>query len=161
MTFALVCIAAAGLALLVSCVCDLRRFEIPDTLSVVILAAAVGFGFATPGFEWLWHAGGLLVMFGIGLALFAAGWMGGGDIKLLVATAAWTGLKGLPGYLVGVCLAGGVLAIILLVSRAGFRTAGFEPERMPGPLQPGAPMPYALAIAGGAFWWVTTVRPFG
>jgi prepilin peptidase CpaA len=161
MTVALACGAAAALALLIACVCDLRRFEIPDILSVVILLAAVGFGFATPGFAWLWHGGGLLVMFGLGLVLFAAGWMGGGDIKLLVATAAWTGLQGLPAYLLGVSLAGGLLAIVLMASRAGFRTAGFAPDRMPGPLQPGAPMPYALAIAGGAFWWATTTNPFG
>jgi prepilin peptidase CpaA len=161
MTFALICAGATALALLAACVCDLRRFEIPDSLSVVILLSALGFGFATPGFEWLWHAGGVALMFAIGLALFAAGWMGGGDIKLLVATAAWTGLSGLPSYLVGVALAGGVLALVLLASRAGFRTAGVAPERMPGPLQPGAPMPYALAIAGGAFWWVFTAKPFG
>lgn len=161
MTVALACVAAAALSLLIACACDLRRFEIPDTLSVVILIGAIGFGLATPEFGWLWHAGGLLVMFGIGLALFAAGWMGGGDIKLLVTTAAWTGLQGLPAYLVGVSLAGGVLAIVLLASRAGFRTAGIAPDRMPGPLQPGAPMPYALAIAGGAFWWAATTNPFG
>lgn len=161
MTLPMLCAGVAALCLLVACACDLRRFEIPDTLSILILLSAIGYGLATPGFDWLMHGGGLAVMFAGGLALFAAGWMGGGDIKLLVATAAWSGLNGLPAYLVGVSLAGGVLALVLLVSRAGFRTAGIAPDRMPGPLQPGAPMPYALAIAGGAFWWVLTVRPFG
>jgi Flp pilus assembly protein protease CpaA len=85
--------------------------------------------------------------------------MGGGDIKLLVATAMWTGLKGLPAFLVGVSLAGGLLALLLLGSRALAGAAGRTPDALPGPLRPGAPMPYALAIAGGAFWWAARSLP--
>jgi prepilin peptidase CpaA len=160
-TLALLAAGAAALALLVSCVCDLRRFEIPDTLSVVILLAAFAFGLATPGFEWLWHLAGLGLMFAVGLGLFAAGWMGGGDIKLLVAVAMWTGLGGLPALLVGVSLAGGALALVLLGSRAVLKASGMPFETMPGPLKPGAPMPYALAITGGALWWAAKSWPLG
>jgi prepilin peptidase CpaA len=160
-TLPLLFIGLAAAALLASCLADLRRFEIPDTISIVILGSAVAFGLATPGFEWLWHAGGLALMFAIGLGLFAIGWMGGGDIKLLVATAAWTGLKGLLPFLLGVTLAGGIVALVLLASRSAFRAAGFPADRMPGPLQPGAPMPYALAITGGAFWWAAQTWPLG
>jgi prepilin peptidase CpaA len=158
-SLALLAAGAAALALLISCICDLRRFEIPDTLSVVILLAAFAFGLATPGFDWLWHLAGLGLMFAVGLGLFAAGWMGGGDIKLLVATAMWTGLAGLPAFLVGVSIAGGALALVLLGSRAALKAAGLAFDRMPGPLRPGAPMPYALAIAGGAFWWAARSWP--
>jgi prepilin peptidase CpaA len=160
-SIALVAAGAAGLALLVSCLCDLRRFEIPDTLSIVILLSACAFGLATPGFEWLWHLAGLGVMFAVGLGLFAAGWMGGGDIKLLVATAMWTGLQGLPSFLLGVSLAGGGLAMVLLGSRAALKAAGVETDRMPGPLRPGAPMPYAIAITGGAVGWAAHSWPLG
>lgn len=159
MTIALLAVGAAALSLLISCLCDLRRFEIPDTLSVVILVSAAVFGFVTPGFDWLWHLAGLGLMFAVGLGLFAAGWMGGGDIKLLVATALWTGLQGLPAFLLGVSLAGGGLAIVLLGSRAALKAAGVGMDRMPGPLRVGAPMPYALAIAGGAFWWAAMSWP--
>lgn len=159
MTIALVAMGAAGLALLMSCLCDLRRFEIPDTLSIVILLSACAFGLATPGFDWLWHLAGLGVMFAVGLGLFAAGWMGGGDIKLLVATALWTGLQGLPAFLLGVSLSGGMLAMVLLASRAALKAAGVSFDSMPGPLRPGAPMPYAIAIAGGAFWWAARSWP--
>lgn len=159
MSIALSAVGAAGLALLISCLCDLRRFEIPDSLSIVIILTACTFGFATPGFDWLWHLAGLGVMFAVGLGLFAAGWMGGGDIKLLVATALWTGLQGLPSFLVGVSLAGGGLALVLLTSRAALKAAGVSFERMPGPLRPGAPMPYAIAITGGAFWWAAKSWP--
>jgi prepilin peptidase CpaA len=158
-SLALLCVGAAGLALLIACLCDLRRFEIPDTLSIVILLSAFAFGLATPGFEWLWHLAGLGLMFAVGLGLFAAGWMGGGDIKLLVATAMWTGLQGLAPFLLGVSLAGGGLAIVLLGSRAALKATGVAHERMPGPLRPGAPMPYAIAITGGALWWAMRAWP--
>jgi prepilin peptidase CpaA len=158
-TIALFAVGAAALALLISCLCDLRRFEIPDTLSIVILLSAGAFGLVTPGFDWLWHLAGLGLMFAVGLGLFAAGWMGGGDIKLLVATALWTGLQGLPPFLLGVSLAGGALAIILLASRAALKASGVAMENMPGPLRPGAPMPYAIAITGGAFWWAARSWP--
>lgn len=153
MTLPLICIALTGLLLLIACGTDLHRFEIPDSVSVATIALAVAFGFTQPDFPWIWHAAGFALMFAVGLGLFAVGWMGGGDIKLLVATAAWTGLKGLPEYLVGVTLAGGLLAITLLAGRAAFARAGAAPDAMPGPLRPNAPLPYAIAIAGGAFWW--------
>ncbi len=152
--------ALAGGLLLTACLFDIRKFEIPDSISVGIIVLAVAYGFVVPGFEWGWQAAGLATMFAVGLALFAAGWMGGGDIKLMVATAAWTGLKGLPEFLVGVTLAGGVLAIGLLAGRAAFARSGAPAERMPGPLKPGAPLPYAIAIAGGAFWWAYATRAF-
>ncbi len=31
---------------------------------------------------------------------------------------------------------------------------------MPGPLQPGAPLPYAIAITAGAAFWATKALPF-
>jgi prepilin peptidase CpaA len=151
----------AGLSLLVACVCDLRRFEIPDRLSILLLTTALLFGVVTPGFAWGWHAAGLAMMCVLGLGLFAIGWMGGGDIKLMMGMSAWTGLFGLPAFILGTVLAGGALAAVLLVSRAGFSLAGFEAGRMPGPLRPGAPMPYAIAIAGGAFWWASRALPLG
>jgi prepilin peptidase CpaA len=161
MNWGLIFAGIAGLSLLVACVCDLRRFEIPDSLSILLLATAVLFGLVTPGFAWGWHAAGLGMMFALGLGLFAIGWMGGGDIKLMVGMSAWTGLFGLPAFLLGTVLAGGALAGVLLLSRRGLSLAGFEAERMPGPLKPGAPLPYAIAIAGGAFWWASKTLSLG
>ncbi|MCG2840565.1 prepilin peptidase [Sandaracinobacter sp. RS1-74] len=149
----------AGLMLLIAALCDIRRFEIPDSLSIAILALAVAYGLTQPGFPWLWHGASLLLMFGIGAGLFAIGWMGGGDVKLLVASAAWTTLKGLPMLLAGVMLAGGVLAILLLAGRAVAKRAGAPADSMPGPLREGAPLPYAIAIAGGIFWWAWRTWP--
>jgi prepilin peptidase CpaA len=98
-------------------------------------------------------------MFAAGALLFAIGWMGGGDIKLLTGTAAWVGLKGLPLQLAGVALAGGLLSLVLILVRAGCRRAGIQPEHMPRIFRPDAPLPYAVAIAAGTFWWAWRFWP--
>jgi prepilin peptidase CpaA len=147
---ALACLVAAAIA-------DIRAYEIPDGLSIALLATAIGYGVLTPGFGWLSHGAAVLLMFGIGLLLFARGWMGGGDVKLLVAVAGWTGLSGLVGQLTAVALAGGMLALVLIIARRGF--AGRPAETLPKLFRPDAPLPYAIAIAAGTGWWAQTAWP--
>lgn len=143
---ALACLVAAAIA-------DMRTFEIPNPLSIGLLASAVGYGLVTPGFDWLMHGASLLVMFGAGLLIFSRGWMGGGDIKLLVALAAWTPLSGLLLQLALVGIAGGALALVLIIARRGAAAAGRTPESVPRMFRNDAPLPYAVAILAGAAWW--------
>ena len=143
---ALACLVAAAIA-------DMRTFEIPNALSIGLLAAAVGYGLVTPVFDWLMHGASLVAMFTVGLAVFSRGWMGGGDIKLLVALAAWTPLGGLLLQLALVGIAGGVLALVLIIARRGAAAAGRSPETVPRMFRNDAPLPYAAAILGGAVWW--------
>ena len=153
---ALACVlAAAGF--------DLRRYEIPDGLSVALLVTAAGFGLLTPGFSWVSHLVAPLIMFGLGLAAFHFGWFGGGDVKLLVGISAWTGLGtllplgGLPMLLVMVSVAGGGLVLLLIIGRR--LAAGTAAEQLPPMLRPGGPVPYAVAIAAGTLWWALTTPP--
>jgi prepilin peptidase CpaA len=143
---ALACLVAAAIA-------DMRTFEIPNGLSIALLATAVGYGLVTPGFGWLSHGAAVMVMFGLGLLLFSRGWMGGGDIKLLVALAGWTGLPGLPMQLAFVGIAGGGLALVLIIARRGLPAAGLASATLPRMFQGDAPLPYAVAILAGAAWW--------
>lgn len=159
-----VIIALIGLAcLLTAALVDIFRFEIPDSLSIVLLATAMLYGLATPGFGWLSHLAAPVIMFGVGLFIFSRGWMGGGDIKLLVALAAWTGLAGLPLQLVSIAIAGGALSLVLLVARGGLAlfasSAGRLPETLPKVLRKDAPLPYAVAIAAGTLWWAAAAWP--
>jgi prepilin peptidase CpaA len=147
---ALACLVAAAIA-------DIRAYEIPDGLSIALLATAIGYGVLTPGFGWLSHGAAVLLMFGIGLLLFARGWMGGGDVKLLVAIAGWTGLSGLVGQLTAVALAGGMLALVLIIARRVL--AGRPAKTLPKLFRPDAPLPYAIAIAAGTGWWAQTAWP--
>ncbi len=64
----------------------------------------------------------LLAGIGCGLVIFALaaicwwrGWLGGGDVKLLAATALLVPPPLVPGYVVAVALAGGVLALLYLL----------------------------------------------
>ncbi|WP_416907606.1 MAG: prepilin peptidase [Polymorphobacter sp.] len=153
-------LAAGALACaLVAAGWDMVKFEIPDEISIVLIALAAAYGLVTPGFDWLSHAGAPVLVFAVGLFLFARGWMGGGDIKLLTALASWTGLAGLPLLLVGTALVGGGLALVLLVARR-FNAAGQGPRV----LHRGAPLPYAVAILGGVLffaWQAWRVWPLG
>lgn len=53
-----------------------------------------------------------------GFALFAAGWIGGGDAKLAAVTALWLGADHTPAYLLYATLFGGALTLALLLFRA-------------------------------------------
>ncbi|GGE11188.1 hypothetical protein GCM10011529_16940 [Polymorphobacter glacialis] len=156
---ALGCVLAAAIA-------DIRRFEIPDGLSIALVATAIVYGLATPGFVWWSHIAAPLGFFALGLFVFSRGWMGGGDIKLMTGIAAWTGLEGLLAQFVATALAGGILALALIVARRvlaspALASRAFASRRagMPRVFQSDAPLPYAIAIAAGTFWWAAKAWP--
>jgi prepilin peptidase CpaA len=80
--------------------------------------------------------------------MFAAGKLGGGDVKLLASAGLWFDLAGALWLLVAVALAGGVLALLVLV----LRTIDWSDEkrRRVVLLRPGGGIPYGVAIAAGA-----------
>lgn len=93
---------------------------IANRVSVLLV---VVFALVAPltGMEWAaygWHfAAGALVL-AVTFGLFAMGGMGGGDAKLLAATAVWMGLNiQLVQYLVASTLIGGLLTIAILLYR--------------------------------------------
>jgi len=53
----------------------------------------------------------------ITFALFARGWIGGGDAKFTSAIALWLGLEPLPNFLLLAAVMGGLLTITLLLVR--------------------------------------------
>lgn len=84
-----------------------------------------------------------LLILAIGMPAFAAGWFGGGDIKLLAAIGLWLDFNAVVGMIVAVLMAGGVLALVYLAARRVTR---------PNPQSPNdyAKVPYGLAIVFGA-----------
>ena len=149
-------LAAALLALgfpailLAAALRDMARRRIDNGLSLALALlyppAALLAG-ADPG-EVAWHLGAGGATLAGGLALAAAGLLGGGDGKLLAAAACWTGFAALPALLVAVALAGGALALVSILVRA---VSGRRAKRRPGGL---ADMPYgpAIALGGVAVW---------
>ncbi|HVY33549.1 MAG TPA: prepilin peptidase [Caulobacteraceae bacterium] len=135
---------------------DVTTFTISNRLNAVLVVA---FCLAAPlsgapigliGLNLAVGAAGLL----IGMGLFALGWIGGGDAKLLAAASLWLGWPALTTFLLATTLAGGALAILLLGLRAQLvrnhtpALAGWM-ERL---TTPGAPAPYGVAIACGALF---------
>lgn len=150
------CLIALAMLLLLAAWQDLRTMHIADAVSLAIVAA-----FA------LWASSGLArgtislptvgvalacaaVMFGAGAAAFAAGALGGGDVKLLAATSLFAGPGLMSDFLLVTTLVGGALGVAVL---AGAPI---------GPLAPAAgatirtrlrgSLPYGPAIAAGGLW---------
>ena len=91
-----------------------------------------------------------VIVFAAGFVLFAVGGLGGGDAKLAPGAVLWVGYDGLLEFVFAMTLAGGVLAIVLLLLRSGLRAASVPQERLPMVLQRASPVPYGIAISAGA-----------
>ncbi|HXQ52446.1 MAG TPA: prepilin peptidase [Stellaceae bacterium] len=142
-----VALAVYAVALAAAGVGDVVRFQIPNGLSVALVLAFVLFAPALPLAVTAWHLATGLAVLAATAAGFALRLMGGGDAKLIAATALWLGWRNLMPFLVLMVLAGGVLGLVVLVARR------FAPD----PVAPGRwysrvlardeGVPYGLAIA--------------
>ena len=98
---------------------DLASYTIPNTLSVAIIFIFLAFAMIVglPGSQFGAHLAAGLVALAAGFALFAAGFIGGGDAKLFAATALWFGFGDLLSYALVAALLGGLLTVTLLIIR--------------------------------------------
>ena len=128
---------------------DLWRLKISNWLSAAIIVAAFVAVILAGPVASLWQNvavfAGLLVA---GTIAFAFGKMGGGDVKLLAATGLWFDLAGAGRMIVAVMLAGGIVAIAVLILRT-LKWSQEARERV-AILRPKGGIPYGVAIAGGA-----------
>ena len=82
------------------------------------------FGLGAPGFDWA--AGG--ACFAFGLLVFARCWLGGGDVKVMAGSACWAALA---AQVLLIAIAGGVLALVLMLLRRGLAVAGVTGDNAP------------------------------
>ena len=100
------CFALAGAA------CDLRSRRIPNRLTGAALLAALAGNTGMDGVRGLIASlAACLVAGAVFSIMFFMGGMGGGDVKLMAAIAAFAGLSHLPQLLLATALAGGVFAV--------------------------------------------------
>ena len=132
---------------------DLLTMTISNRLSLALAAGfflltlVTGMSLAAIGMHLA--AAALVLVFSFGF--FSQGWIGGGDAKLVAATALWFGFDYLLDYLIYASLFGGVLTLVLIQ---------FRRLPLPGPLarQPwilrlhetGGGIPYGIALAAAA-----------
>jgi prepilin peptidase CpaA len=97
------------------------------------------------------------------LVIYMRGWIGGGDVKLLVALTIGLPLTGVVQLLTATALAGGVLALVHMMMRLlpypRLAPAGSSLVRRVYAIERWrhlrhAPLPYGVAIACGGIWTV-------
>jgi prepilin peptidase CpaA len=104
-----------------SAVSDTLSMTIANRVPLILLGT---FAIVAPltGMEWTvfgWHLIAGVMVLAVTFAMFAIGAMGGGDAKLLAATAVWMGFGTLlVQYLVASAFIGGLLTLLILSYRA-------------------------------------------
>jgi prepilin peptidase CpaA len=116
-TIGQVVLIAAGAVLLAAAAQDFLDYVIPNRLVLALVALYPIYILASGNnVDWL---GGLLVglaMLAAGLLLFGFRLVGGGDAKLLAATALWAGPSLLLPFLLLTAFSGGVLAMMVIAT---------------------------------------------
>ena len=136
--FALGLLAVLALLLLAAGIEDAHKRTIANLTNAAIALLAPAWWWAQGLPLWptmalqLAFAGLMLVIFA---GLFAAGMMGGGDVKLIAALALWLPVSPFLTMLLVMSIAGGAVTLIMLVERR------FRPRE--GQLE----IPYGVAIA--------------
>jgi len=149
-TFVLLIFPAAMVA---AALCDLGSMTIPNKLSaalaVLFVPCALLLG-ASLGMIGVHLATGFAVLL-LGMALFAAGWIGGGDAKILAGIGLFVGPAALGPFLLIAGLVGAGVTILLLVFRRIPIPAGLHSQdwllRLHDERQ-GVPYGVALGAAG-------------
>ena len=140
--------------MIVAALTDATSFTIPNRISLILLAVffptalALGRPLTEVGVDLGVGVAALVAA----MAMFAAGWIGGGDAKLFAAASLWLGWMGLPTFLVVTAVSGGVLAVTLMNMRATWLQPFFitAPPWLTRLTTPDEAVPYGVAIAIGA-----------
>lgn len=146
-----------------SCFSDLFTMRISNRVCLFVLAlfpvAALAVGMA-PGVIGMHLLAGFAVLT-VSFTLFALGWVGGGDAKLVAATSVWFGFELVLEYVAISCVFGGALTVAILVARQHPLPAGLMERPWIAHLHnstTGIPYGIALGIAalivlpGSAVW---------
>lgn len=144
------------LCMLAAAVTDIRKFIIPNTVSIALVGAFfVSFALSGLPLEVLWnHLLTGAIMLVIGIAMFGFNVCGAGDSKLLSAGALWLGWPIFGHALIYITLFGGALSVGIIIARV---IARWFP-RLSLVFPPMAKLaatekliaPYGVAIAAGA-----------
>ena len=130
---------------------DIYQLRISNIFPVAIFLLFPVYAVAKGVDATIWQNGAVfLAVLALGILAFGARWLGGGDVKLLAATALWFDISG-AAWLIGmIAVLGAVVALLFMLLRriipepALLRSGIASLERR-------GPIPYSLGIAAGAF----------
>lgn len=156
-----ICLVLLAILLVGAAAQDLRSLHIANgfPLAIVALFAIFATGGLASGQIHLSSAGTAVacaaLVFAAGVAAFAAGALGGGDVKLLASVSLFAGSTRILEFLAVTALTGGVLGIAILAGVPfGQASAGGGATR-PARLRGG--VPYGPAIGAGGLWLATSL----
>lgn len=141
--FRLALMGALGALLIIAAVTDLRSRIISNRLNIAVALLAPLWWLACGLPVWPGMAAQVLiglVIFALFAGMFALGWMGGGDVKLLAALSLWFPWQAVASLLVLMAVLGGVVTIVTVIHHRATRRLG-QPE-----------IPYGVAISLAALW---------
>ncbi len=132
---------------------DVMTMTIPNHISIALVAlfpfAALVSGLTLV--EAGWHLAVFTATFAVAVALFALKVFGGGDAKLLSATALFIGPAAMSPFVMGIAVCGGALTLVIIIARRLAPVTEPVGPWMPRSLVDGQGVPYGVAITAGAF----------
>jgi prepilin peptidase CpaA len=134
-------------------IADLRRYLIPNWISLVLAVLAVP-ALLLAGADLtavFWHLTVGLAVLALMSILFFRGMIGGGDVKLIAAAACWTGWPLIIALIFYIAIAGGLLAVVLIIVRRIFRNRSVKSLWLSSLLDSKSGVPYGVAIAAGGW----------
>jgi prepilin peptidase CpaA len=143
------------LCLAIAAFSDLFTMTIPNRVSAILLGAFIliapiaGLSVSLIGM----HLAAGLAVFAACFTLFALNVMGGGDAKLLTASAVWFGFNSsLIEFLIYTSFFGGLLTVLILLMRKQENTILASGLPVPHLLFTAKKIPYGIAIGLGGFF---------
>lgn len=146
-----------SIPLIIAALNDAASMKIPNWVSVALIA---GYFLIVP-FVWQGFADfGVHLLVGLtflvaGFAMFAFGWLGGGDAKLMAAAALWMTWPDSVVFILYTTLFGAALGLFLLVGRAFIPVRVMTSAWMYTMFKDQKKMPYGLAIAAGGIYTIS------
>ncbi|ATW04135.1 prepilin peptidase [Sphingorhabdus sp. YGSMI21] len=134
-----------AIALIAAAITDLKSRHISNWLNLGIALGAPVLWIASGMSLWpemIGQLGLATIIFTIFAAMFAAGAMGGGDVKLLTALSLWMHWLTFLELLVIMSIAGGLLTLLMMISKTIQKTE--DPIKVP----------YGVAIAFSGLWMI-------
>lgn len=140
---------ATSLLLFAAALEDMARLRISNIFPMLVIGLFIVWVGVTGWENDIWHNATLfLAVFALGCGLFALGWMGGGDVKLLAACALWFDWGAALPWFIYVTMGGGLLSLLIIIARR-LVPRGARGGSSLAIFSPNGPIPYGVAIAAG------------
>jgi prepilin peptidase CpaA len=137
--WAYVVLVAASALLLVAARTDLREYKIRNELVLALAGMFVLYALLVGQWSTLkWDLAFAAFMFVVLVVLYALGWMGGGDAKILAVAFLWTGLSGAFPFAILLAIFSGIHALASKLGWAKSQVTESGRRRIP----------FAPAVAG-------------